>query len=90
LSAPPRFITQLDGGGNVTARLPSAREPDWSVATEWKYHEFWWAADGGSSPATCDPSANEDVRDCDLPQRSMTQSPIGRTTPNRLVWKQAT
>lgn len=72
LSAPPRFITQLDGSGNITARLPLAREPDWSVATEWKYHEFWWAADGGSSPAACDPATNSN-RDCDLPQRSMTQ-----------------
>jgi hypothetical protein len=72
LSAPPRFITQLDSGGNVTARLPLAREPDWSVATEWKYHEFWWAADGGSSPAACDPVTNSN-HDCDLPQRSLTQ-----------------
>ncbi len=72
LSAPPRFITQLDSGGNVMARLLLAREPDWSVVTEWKYHEFWWAADGGSSPAACDPATNAD-HDCDLPQRSMTQ-----------------
>jgi hypothetical protein len=73
LSAPPRFIARLDSSGNVTARMPLAREPDWSVATEWKYHEFWWTADGGSSPATCDPTASEDVRDCDRPQRSTTQ-----------------
>jgi len=42
------------------------------VATEWKTHEFWWAADGGSAPAACDPVTNDD-HNCDLPQRSMTQ-----------------
>jgi hypothetical protein len=53
-------------------RLPLAREPDWQVVTEWKTHEFWWAADGGSAPAACDPVTNAD-HNCDLPQRSMTQ-----------------
>jgi hypothetical protein len=72
LSAPPRFVVQLDGNGQVSARLPLAHEPDWQVTTEWKYHEFWWAADGGSSPAACDPITNAD-HNCDLPQRSMTQ-----------------
>lgn len=72
LSGPPRFVVQLDSGGNVTARWPLAREPDWQVVTEWKTHEFWWAADGGSAPAACDPVTNAD-RNCDLPQRSMTQ-----------------
>jgi hypothetical protein len=72
LTTAPRFVAQLDSGGNVTARLPLAREPDWQVATEWKTHEFWWAADGGVSPVVCDPVTNAD-HNCDLAQRSMTQ-----------------
>lgn len=72
LDGPPRFIVELDSGGNVAARLPLAREPDWQVVTEWKYHEFWWAANGGSAVAGCDPATNID-HDCDLPSRSMTQ-----------------
>jgi hypothetical protein len=72
LSEPPRFVVQLNASGQVSARLPLAREPDWQVATAWKTHEFWWAADGGSSPAACDPATNSD-HDCDLPQRSTTQ-----------------
>ncbi len=72
LGGPPRFIVQLDGSGNVVARLPLAREPDWQVVTEWKHHEFWWAANGGSSVAGCTPAPG-DNRDCDLPSRSMTQ-----------------
>lgn len=72
LDSPPRFVVALDGDGEVTARLPLAREPDWQVTTEWKTHEFWWAADGGSAPAACDPVTNDDPN-CDLPQRSMTQ-----------------
>lgn len=72
LSGPPRFIVALDSEGNVMSRLPLAREPDWQVVTEWKTHEFWWAADGGSAPAACDPVTNAD-HNCDLPQRSLTQ-----------------
>jgi hypothetical protein len=72
LAGPPRFIVALDSNGEVTARMPLAREPDWQVATEWKTHEFWWAADGGSSIAACDPVTNSD-HNCDLPSRSMTQ-----------------
>ena len=53
-------------------RLPLAREPDWAVATEWKTHEYWWAADGGSAPAACNPATDPDPN-CDLPSRSMTQ-----------------
>jgi hypothetical protein len=73
LSASPRFVVQLDGSGDVLARLPLAREPDWQVATEWKYHEFWWAADGGWAPAGCDPATDPDPWDCDAPWRSATQ-----------------
>lgn len=86
LSKAPRFVVQLippllsppQAGGTKgglageLVRLPLAREPDWQVATEWKTHEFWWAAEGGSSPAACDPATNSD-HNCDLPQRSMTQ-----------------
>ncbi len=79
LDGPPRFIIEMPSLSyhpvEATAegtRLPLAREPDWEVATEWKTHEFWWAADGGSAPAACDPVTNDD-HNCDLPQRSMTQ-----------------
>jgi hypothetical protein len=72
LEDPPRFVVELDDHGEPAARLPLAREPDWQVATEWKTHEFWWAADGGSGPAACDPVTNTD-HNCDLPSRSMTQ-----------------
>ncbi len=72
LNNPPRFIVQLGDNGQEMTRLPLAREPDWQVVIEWKTHEFWWSADGGSAPAACDPVTNTD-HDCDLPQRSMTQ-----------------
>ncbi len=72
LDGSPRFVVVLDNAGEVTARMPLAREPDWQVVTEWKTHEFWWAADGGSSPAACDPATDAD-HNCDLPSRSMTQ-----------------
>ena len=66
LTTEPRFVM------SSTTRLPLAREPDWSVVTEWKTQEFWWAADGGSAPAACDPVTNSD-HNCDLPQRSLNQ-----------------
>jgi hypothetical protein len=72
LDRPPRFVVELDGGGQVASRLPLAREPDWNVVTEWKFPEFWWAADGGSGPAYCDPATDPDP-DCDLAWRSTTQ-----------------
>ncbi|MDY6878096.1 MAG: right-handed parallel beta-helix repeat-containing protein [Chloroflexota bacterium] len=72
IDGPPRFVVELDSGGDVVARLPLAREPDWHVATEWKHHQFWWAADGGSSVAGCDPASDPDPN-CDFDQRSMTQ-----------------
>ena len=72
LNGPPRFIVELDGSDNVVARLPLARAPNWNVVTEWKYPEFWWAADGGMSPATCNPATNPDP-DCDVVSRSTTQ-----------------
>lgn len=72
LDSPPRFVVQLDGDGEVVARLPLAREPDWHVDTEWKHHEFWWAADGGSGVAGCDPATDVDPN-CDYAWRSVTQ-----------------
>ena len=72
LDSPPRFVVALDSNGEPATRLPIAREPDWQVTTEWKTHEFWWAADGGSSMAGCDPVTSSD-HNCDLPSRSMTQ-----------------
>ncbi len=70
LAGPPRFVVELDSSGEVVARWPLAREPDWQVITDWKHHEFWWAAEGGSSAAGCDPAAKPN---CDIPSRSMTQ-----------------
>jgi hypothetical protein len=72
LDGPPRFVVELNGSGEVAARLPLAREPDWDVVTEWKYHEYWWAADGGSDVAGCNPTSDPDP-DCDYPWRSTTQ-----------------
>jgi len=73
LSEPPRFVVELDHSGEVVARMPLAREPDWAVTTDWKYHEFWWAADGGKSAASCLPPIDTDPLDCDEPSRSLTQ-----------------
>ena len=72
LSSTPRFVVELGGDGQVLDRLPLAREPDWDVTTEWKYHEYWWAADGGSDATSCDPVTNPDP-DCDSGTRSYTQ-----------------
>ncbi len=69
----PRFVMELDGNGEVISRLPLAREPDWIVDSEWKYHEYWWAADGGSSQAGCDPRTDPDPENCDSASRSLTQ-----------------
>jgi hypothetical protein len=73
LDGPPRYVIEMDDEGEVLARLPMAREPDWQVVTDWKYHEFWWAADGGSDVAGCYPPTDPDPRNCDLPWRSPTQ-----------------
>jgi len=73
LGGSPRFVVELDGGGQVIVRLPLAREPDWQVETEWKHHEFWWAADGGSDAAGCYPPTDPNPQNCDVPSRSTTQ-----------------
>ena len=72
LNDPPRFIVELEESGQVAVRLPMAREPDWNVVNEWKYHEYWWAANGGSSVAGCNPITNPNHQ-CDEPWRSFTQ-----------------
>ena len=72
LTEPPRFIVELDINGDVVNRLMPAREPDWEAVTEWKYHEYWWAANGGSAVAGCDPTTDSNYH-CDLPWRSYTQ-----------------
>ena len=66
-SETPRFITKFDAQ-QTTQRLTLAREPDWRVQTEWKHHEFWWTADGGSAEVTCDLPTS-----CETPLRSLTQ-----------------
>ncbi len=68
----PRFLVTVNSAGEISERLMPAREPDWQVETEWKMHEFWWMAEGGSAPAQCDPVIDADPH-CDLPQRSFTQ-----------------
>jgi hypothetical protein len=73
LTSAPRFVAELDGAGEVVARLPLAREPDWSVVTDWKYHEFWWAADGGKDVAGCNPLTDPNPISCDAASRSFTQ-----------------
>ncbi len=69
LSGTPRFVVLLDGAGEVSARLPLAREPDWHVTTDWRYHELWWTADGGWDVAQCDPSDPDTYWNCDLEWR---------------------
>lgn len=71
LGAAPRFVVELDAAGEVIARLPLAREPDWTVATDWRYHELWWTADGGSEVAQCAPYDAD--WNCDLPSRCENQ-----------------
>lgn len=73
LEQPPRFVVQFDDQGNFNRRLPLAREPDWQVTTDWKHHEFWWMADGGSTIASCDPRTDSDPVACDAETRSTTQ-----------------
>lgn len=72
LTEAPRFVLQLDKPGNVAARLPLAREPDWQVTTDWKYAEFWWTATGGFESADCDP-VKDSSHNCDSKSRSLKQ-----------------
>ncbi|MBW2262537.1 MAG: right-handed parallel beta-helix repeat-containing protein, partial [Deltaproteobacteria bacterium] len=66
LEEAPRFVLRTLPDGTLE-RLPHAREPDWHVETEWKHHELWWTAEGGSAVTTCDPAADPD---CDRDERS--------------------
>ncbi len=68
----PRFVVALDGADQQVERLHLAREPDFRVETEWKYHEYWWAADGGSGVAPCVPAPGDDSS-CDETNRSSTE-----------------
>lgn len=72
LSGTPRFVVTLDAGGRVDDRLSLAREPDWRVTTESRYHELWWTADGGMDVAACDPSDPSNHWNCDLEWRCDT------------------
>jgi hypothetical protein len=78
LNDAPRFVVHLDASSKVVNRLPLAREPDWHVAREWKHAEFWWAADGGASVPSCDPTTDDD-ENCDVASWSTTQL-IDRTS----------
>ncbi|OQW93524.1 MAG: hypothetical protein BWK79_10670 [Beggiatoa sp. IS2] len=69
LTQSPRFLVQTA----TDSRLPLAREPDWSVQTEWQYHKFWWNADGGSAAASCYPPTDAKRLSCDNASRSATQ-----------------
>jgi len=69
LTESPRFVFDITTN---RIRLPVAREPDWYIASEWKQHELWWAADGGSNAATCDPITNAN-HNCDTASRSLTR-----------------
>ena len=40
---PPQIVTLTAGDGTVS-RLPMAREPNWTVTTQWKWHEHWQTA----------------------------------------------
>lgn len=73
LDEAPRFVIKLDSEGEIEARLPLAREPDWRVETDWRYHELWWTADGGSGVSACDPSDSETDWNCDLSSRCENQ-----------------
>ncbi|MCV6639163.1 right-handed parallel beta-helix repeat-containing protein [Candidatus Albibeggiatoa sp. nov. NOAA] len=64
----PRFLVELNKG-QVEQRHPMSREPDWEVDVEWKQHEFWWTADGGSESVVC--VATDSA--CDADSRSFTQ-----------------
>lgn len=71
LASAPRFVMTTNASGQLLARLPLAREPDWSVLTAWKPSEFWWSATGGSAVAPCTPAPENS--DCDLASRSELQ-----------------
>lgn len=67
LSQTPRFIAEFNNG--QIERHPMSREPDWEVDVEWKQHEYWWTADGGSESVVC--VATDSA--CDAESRSFNQ-----------------
>ncbi len=73
LTEAPRFVVQRNENQEITNRLHLAREPDWQLETAWKYHEFWWRAEGGSEVSPCDPETDPDPNACDAATRSKTE-----------------
>ncbi len=66
LTGAPLFVVRTSGG-DVSERLPVAREPDWEVTTDYKPSEFWWEANGGGfvpgcTPSPADPNCDEAAR----------------------------
>jgi len=76
----PRFVNMKDDSNGETWRLPLAREPDWHVQTEWKYHEYFWAADGGDMLESCTPEPGDGHCDCPDPEHP-------RICPSRSILK---
>lgn len=70
--APPLFVVRMNSGGDVAERLPTAREPDWTVSQPRRYSRLWWTANGGSVVASCDPTVPGES-ECDAGDRSETQ-----------------
>ncbi|WP_353571147.1 right-handed parallel beta-helix repeat-containing protein [Candidatus Albibeggiatoa sp. nov. BB20] len=68
LTQTPRFIVEFNNG-QIEQRHPMAREPDWDLDVNWKQHEFWWTADGGSESVIC--VATDSA--CDADSRSFNQ-----------------
>lgn len=73
LTQAPRFVMQMGAPDSEAHRLTVAREPDWHVLTDWKYHELWWTAEGGATVANCNPVTDKDRWNCDKATRSLTQ-----------------
>ncbi len=68
LTQTPRFVVEFNDE-QIKQRYPIAHEPDWDMDVEWKQHEFWWTADGGSESVVC----VETDTACDAESRSFNQ-----------------
>ena len=71
LAGPPLFLVQT-AGGEITGRLPEAREPDWTVTDPIRPTKGWWHANGGSFVPGCDPATDPDP-ECDASSRDDSQ-----------------
>ena len=40
----PQLLVEI-GNDGTEYQLPKAREPDFKISTDWKYHEYWWTGD---------------------------------------------